>query len=467
MDRLYPETYKQLCYRNFQSSDEPPPFNILVNPNSFLAAELPGIAQSETFFVEALHQNPIFTSIALDFIGYERKFKEEINSLLITLGSPGQMEQEPARSLLQPLQQIINAHSILLGNLEDITRKHESTFLRDFIVALTDSRVLFQAHSDYISQFITVENFAINLSLNPPTDFRSQFPNDLLVRYFKLPITWQKYACSAASDIIWSFPHDGDRRLVDALNDFRRQSADLARAIDSIPKLEQISKLFLREPIPIAVSGRRFVKEGRCLKQCRKGLSERVLLLFSDLLMYVQLKGGKYLVPGIYRLSFLRVVPAESTGHPSIEIYSPAKSFVVLFTDPGSRDGWHLALQDAILNARAQRKIANYREAPLWVPDSESNECMGCKAALGFFKRKHHCRACGWILCSNCLSKKFLLPQISASPSIVCQKCYDQLVREQARLSRVGEDELAELAVIKPAAVPGGPESDSSDEGES
>jgi hypothetical protein len=463
MDRLLPASYKRLCYRNFESGDEPPPFNLLVDPKCFIAAEFAGINQGETEFIEALHINPVFSAVAIDFIGYERKFIHDMDKLLIIIAAVTLTDPSLSRSLLPCIQQVVTAHHILLGDLEEIMRKHVPTFFKDYVLALTDARTLFEAHSHYISQFLTVENFAHNLAFSCPAEHRDRLEGDLLIHFFKLPLEWQKYAASTATDILWSFPADEDRRILgEALNDFRRQNSDLGKAIDSIPKLEQISKLFLREPFPIAVRGRRFVKQGRTLKQCRKTLSERELLLFSDMLMYVQPKGGKFMVPGVYNLAFLRVVPSVSNGHPCLEIYSPSKSFVVLFTEADDRDNWNLALQDAILNARAHRKISPYREAPLWVPDSTSNECMECKAPLGFFKRKHHCRVCGLIKCSSCLSKKFLLPLISGSPSAVCQGCYEALVREQVKPQKSLEDELARFAEVKPKTTAS--DSESSDE---
>eukprot|EP01043_Picozoa_sp_COSAG02_P116720 COSAG02_NODE_53158_length_303_cov_1.181373_1_plen_48_part_01 len=27
---------------------------------------------------------------------------------------------------------------------------------------------------------------------------------------------------------------------------------------------------------------------------------------------------------------------------------------------------------------------------------------MQCGEEFSFFKRRHHCRACGWVLCSDC-----------------------------------------------------------------
>ena len=47
---------------------------------------------------------------------------------------------------------------------------------------------------------------------------------------------------------------------------------------------------------------------------------------------------------------------------------------------------------------------------PAWVPDDSVRECMGCDAAFGFFRRRHHCRACGKVFCDNCSRYRSPIP---------------------------------------------------------
>lgn len=47
---------------------------------------------------------------------------------------------------------------------------------------------------------------------------------------------------------------------------------------------------------------------------------------------------------------------------------------------------------------------------PAWVPDESVRECMGCDAAFGFFRRRHHCRACGKVFCDNCSRYRSPIP---------------------------------------------------------
>ncbi|OQS05105.1 hypothetical protein THRCLA_02710 [Thraustotheca clavata] len=40
-----------------------------------------------------------------------------------------------------------------------------------------------------------------------------------------------------------------------------------------------------------------------------------------------------------------------------------------------------------------------------WVPNKQRNMCYGCKSTFNTFRRKHHCRVCGEVVCSGCLIK--------------------------------------------------------------
>jgi hypothetical protein len=393
---------------------------------------MPGISTGETEFINAFPVNPVVAGIAVDFIGYERQFCRDIATLLAILEMITGSQPALTSGLIRPLHGISLTHRPFLDRIEKILRHHRPTWVAEFVALFTQADDLFSAHRTYMLQLLAVEGFINNFSPNCPPDIQAKLNGRLMIHFFKCPIAWQKYVSTVAADLIRYLPPDCDRALKDRLIDFRRRDDDLSASIDSIPKLEQISKLFLREPFPTAVSGRRFIRQGRAMKQCRKAVTERELLLFSDIFMYVQPKGGKYMVPASYQLAFLRVVPETANGIHCLYVYAPSKSFIVQFQSEDERDSWNLTIQDAIVNARAQVRIPRYREAPIWIPDIMSNECMQCHIQLTFFRRKHHCRNCGLILCSSCLSKRMALKHISeTSLSKICVRCYEQLTVEQ------------------------------------
>ena len=55
--------------------------------------------------------------------------------------------------------------------------------------------------------------------------------------------------------------------------------------------------------------------------------------------------------------------------------------------------------------------------APIWLSDNDTDVCMKCSARFTFRRRRHHCRACGLIFCSECCNLKLTLAYILTKPS--------------------------------------------------
>jgi hypothetical protein len=60
-----------------------------------------------------------------------------------------------------------------------------------------------------------------------------------------------------------------------------------------------------------------------------------------------------------------------------------------------------------------------------WVVTCDVDNCMVCCARLGNFVSKHHCRACGNVVCQSCSSAEaIVLEVVTAGPVRVCVQCY-------------------------------------------
>ena len=89
---------------------------------------------------------------------------------------------------------------------------------------------------------------------------------------------------------------------------------------------------------------------------------------------------------------------------------------------------------------------------PAWIPDGDAPTCMLCQAKFTPFNRRHHCRACGRVLCGSCCGGKAALPYLVAESggkektARVCEPCSQTLVRiaEYEREAAAAED--AQLA---------------------
>lgn len=60
---------------------------------------------------------------------------------------------------------------------------------------------------------------------------------------------------------------------------------------------------------------------------------------------------------------------------------------------------------------------------PHWIPDSSSQACMQCDQKFTLVRRRHHCRACGLLLCSSCCSVKYFLHYLQ-SDGRICERCH-------------------------------------------
>merc|ERR1719209_371856 len=64
----------------------------------------------------------------------------------------------------------------------------------------------------------------------------------------------------------------------------------------------------------------------------------------------------------------------------------------------------------------------------LWVPDHAASQCMGCHTQFWFGRRKHHCRSCGLLFCSECSEQAVPIPTEQLyQPVRVCDRCYVNL----------------------------------------
>ncbi|KAF9583543.1 hypothetical protein BGW38_009217 [Lunasporangiospora selenospora] len=88
------------------------------------------------------------------------------------------------------------------------------------------------------------------------------------------------------------------------------------------------------------------------------------------------------------------------------------------------------------------RVVENFN-APVWIPDQNAARCMICSEDFSaLFRRKHHCRLCGKVVCRNCSTRRVLIKAADTEkPGRACDDCY---------FSMFPEDYEQELAVPPP-----------------
>ncbi len=68
-----------------------------------------------------------------------------------------------------------------------------------------------------------------------------------------------------------------------------------------------------------------------------------------------------------------------------------------------------------------------------WVANDNIRKCMICYERFGFFYRKHHCRACGNLVCYSCSGQETLVTGVEPlGPLRVCVDCCTKEVHNVA-----------------------------------
>ncbi|KHN72419.1 FYVE, RhoGEF and PH domain-containing protein 6 [Toxocara canis] len=240
-------------------------------------------------------------------------------------------------------------------------------------------------------------------------------------------------------------------------------------------------------------ANRHLLHEGELMKQSRKDIQPRYLILFSDVLLICKYSRAPSLgsdvcfQPDFYQFSILGVrVKAEEHGEyeTHFQLLSTKKSAVFIAKSKRERDDWVKRLNDAKKEARNLRRISVARCAKLagtpraptsatstavsegiavekdtsdndisptlvhvsekyvapWIPDPKATTCMmaGCNTKFNILNRRHHCRECGALICGNCVGHAPVKCGTNFVREKVCPECFVKITK-RCKNKRLGE----------------------------
>uniref|UniRef100_A0A8D2B0K4 FYVE, RhoGEF and PH domain-containing protein 6 n=1 Tax=Sciurus vulgaris TaxID=55149 RepID=A0A8D2B0K4_SCIVU len=222
---------------------------------------------------------------------------------------------------------------------------------------------------------------------------------------------------------------------------------DTMKQGDNFQKLMQI-QYSLNGHHEIVQPGRVFLKEGILKKLSRKVMQPRMFFLFNDALLYTTpVQSGMYKLNNMLSLAGMKVrKPTQEAYQNELKIESVERSFILSASSATERDEWLEAISRSI-EEYAKKRITfcpsrsldeadseNKDEvsplgskAPIWIPDTRATMCMICTSEFTLTWRRHHCRACGKIVCQACSSNKYGLDYLKNQPARVCEHCFQEL----------------------------------------
>uniref|UniRef100_A0A672T6N5 FYVE, RhoGEF and PH domain containing 6 n=1 Tax=Sinocyclocheilus grahami TaxID=75366 RepID=A0A672T6N5_SINGR len=189
-----------------------------------------------------------------------------------------------------------------------------------------------------------------------------------------------------------------------------------------------------------------FLKEGTLMKLSRKVMQPRMFFLFNDILLYTTpVQSGQYKVNSMLSLAGMKVSkPSQEAYQNELNIESVERSFILSANSATERDEWLEAIAKAI-DDYTRKKISFFSsrslelegisddglplgsKAPIWIPDLRTTMCMICTCEFTLTWRRHHCRACGKVVCQACSSNKYYLEYLKNQLARVCDHCYIKL----------------------------------------
>ncbi|NXX49877.1 FGD6 protein, partial [Tricholaema leucomelas] len=226
---------------------------------------------------------------------------------------------------------------------------------------------------------------------------------------------------------------------------------DIMKQGDNFQKLMQI-QYSLNGHHEIVQPGRVFLKEGTLMKLSRKVMQPRMFFLFNDALLYTTpVQSGMYRLNNMLSLAGMKVKkPTQEAYQNELNIESVERSFILSAGSATERDEWLEAISKSIEDYTKKRITFNPSrsleeadpekqeedsplgsKAPIWIPDTRATMCMICTSEFTLTWRRHHCRACGKIVCQACSSNKHGLDYLKHQPARVCDHCFRQLQKQE------------------------------------
>ncbi|XP_032927449.1 FYVE, RhoGEF and PH domain-containing protein 5 isoform X2 [Catharus ustulatus] len=383
-------------------------------------------------------------------------------SILKVLGDDDENEQEvKLKQGLSELPEIYELHQDILEELEErVLKWDEHQKVADVFLSRKSS---LNHYTAYITQFD--RNLALLdemcLKYSQVATMVQEFENSggspysvkhqllkVVHRVFQYRVMLTDYLNNLCPD---STEYEATQAALFIISEITDQANDSMLQAENLQKLVHIEHS-VRGQSGLLQPGRIFVKEGTLMKVCGKNRHPRHLFLMNDVLLYTYpQKDGKYRLKNTLAVSGMKVsCPVIEKAQNILKIEYDEHCLTLSASSCSERDDWYSCLSKHIpddckaLKTSTSHSSVELRERlgiplgqrpPTLVPVSHVMMCMNCGCDFTLTLRRHHCHACGKIVCRNCSRNKYPMKYLKDQAAKVCDSCYVELKKRERPLS--------------------------------
>uniref|UniRef100_A0A8C2DZI6 FYVE, RhoGEF and PH domain containing 6 n=1 Tax=Cyprinus carpio TaxID=7962 RepID=A0A8C2DZI6_CYPCA len=378
-------------------------------------------------------------------------FRDAVAKATRASGKP-LVEEKVLNQILYYLPQLYELNKDLLKELEERVA-HWSDHQR-----LAD---IFVQKGPYLKMYSTyIREFDHNVALldeqcrkNPPfANVVRQFETSprcaslALKHYLLKPVQRIPQYQLLLTDYLKNLPEDSSdykdtQTALSVVKEVANHANDIMKQGDNFQKLMQV-QYSLNGHHEIVQPGRVFLKEGTLMKLSRKVMQPRMFFLVRN--VYYKIYSVHVIYILLHMAGNCEHKPSQEAYQNELNIESVERSFILSANSATERDEWLEAIAKAIddytrkkisfVSSRSQESegisddgLPLGSKAPIWIPDLRTTMCMICTCEFTLTWRRHHCRACGKVVCQACSSNKYYLEYLKNQLARVCDHCYIKL----------------------------------------
>lgn len=386
-----------------------------------------------------------------------KHLQEDFRSAVVEVeGEDGEpvLEEQRLGEILGVLPQVHSLHSSILTELEErISQWEESQRVVDVILSRRED---FGVFDTYISQYDRSMSLLEESCRSSPAfasivkKFETRGPEEsevplkhqllqIIVRVLQYRMLLTDYLNNLSPD---SKEYEDTQAALVIVSGVADQANDNLKQGENLLRLVHI-EYSMKGKRDLLKPGRMFVKEGTLMKVSKKSRQPRHLFLMNDIMLYTYpQQDGKYRLKNTLSLSGMKVSkPVLDNVLNCLRIEVSDITITLSASSVVEREDWFHTLSRAIADhaaglctfggpcseAREKLWMALGEAAPVLVPVSQVMMCMNCTSDFSLTLRRHHCNACGKVVCRACSRNRYPLKYLKDRVAKVCDHCFAEL----------------------------------------